>query len=112
MLGEPKIDLNYGKRSKKYVEERISRAKKRLSDVIADEFDLEPSTLTSFEEDYKDVIKVGNILVLNILYNLLRKSHTINRIHYLVNTVNKKCRLSVLNGCDKTHMEFNQLSKK
>ena len=61
VLGEPKIDLNYGKRSKKYVEERISRAKKRLGDVIADEFDLEPSTLTSFEEDYKDVIKVGSL---------------------------------------------------
>ena len=61
VLGEPKIDLNYGKRSKKYVEERISRAKKRLGDVIADEFDLEPSTLTSFEEDYNDVIKVGSL---------------------------------------------------
>ena len=43
------IYLYYDKLSKKFVEERLSSAKKSLSDVTVYEFDLDPSSLTSFE---------------------------------------------------------------
>ena len=43
------IYLYYDKQSKKFVEERLSSAKKRLRDVTTYKFDLDPSSLTSFE---------------------------------------------------------------
>jgi hypothetical protein len=50
------------------VEERLCSEKKRLSDVVADEFELDPSSLNSFEDFYKDVIEVNPFIFMIIFY--------------------------------------------